>query len=147
MGKYNFRLQKLLDIRFDREEESKIKFKEAQSEKNKVEFKLNGLKQSYDKYKNYKNQNSIIERKIKQQYLSALNHSINDTINDLMKKEEILDNSRNDLKQKQVERKTVEILKEKQKLAYIKEQNLIEQKTNDEFALYGYIRNKVREGR
>jgi flagellar FliJ protein len=45
------------------------------------------------------------------------------------------------LKQKQIERKTVETLKDKQLKAFIKEQELIEQKSNDEFALYGFIRN------
>jgi len=40
----------------------------------------------------------------------------------------------------------VEILRDKQKDKFIKEQNRIEQKTNDEFALYGFIRRNS-EGR
>lgn len=40
----------------------------------------------------------------------------------------IVEERREELKTKQVERKTVEILKEKDKLAFEKEQNMIEQK-------------------
>lgn len=147
MVNFNFRLQKVLDIRLDMEEESKIKFKEAQSEKNKVEFKLNELVKNYDKYKGFEDNKSIVEQKIKQQYLGALSRNINDTNNELIEKEEVLENRRNDLKQKQIDRKTVEVLKEKKKLAYIREQKLIEQKSNDEFALYGFIRKLTKEER
>lgn len=147
MSKFYFRLQKVLDIRLSIEEESKIKFKEAQSERDKVEAKLNELLKNYDKYRYFEKDKSNIEQKIKQQYLNALNCNIDDTNSELAQKEEILDNSRIDLKQKQVDRKTVEILKENQRLAYIKEQNLIEQKANDEFALYGFIRKRSSEGR
>ena len=70
MEQYKFRLQKLLDIRADKEEESKRNFKEAQSEKIKVEEKLNDLKESYDKYREIKNSESVIERKIKHLYLN-----------------------------------------------------------------------------
>lgn len=147
MGNFNFRLQKVLDIRLNMEEESKINFKEAQSEKNKVEFKLNELVENYDKYKGFEDDKSIVEQKIKQQYLGALSRNINDTNNELIEKKEVLENRRNDLKQKQIDRKTVEVLKEKKKLAYIREQKLIEQKSNDEFALYGFIRKLTKEER
>jgi flagellar FliJ protein len=43
---YRFRLQKLLDIRKDIEEKSKIKFIEAQREKNIVEEELYNLKET-----------------------------------------------------------------------------------------------------
>ena len=45
------------------------------------------------------------------------------------------------MKNKQVARKTVDILKEKQLNAYNKEQDRVEQVNNDEFALYAYMRN------
>ncbi len=56
----------------------------------------------------------------------------------------MVEERREELKTKQVERKTVEILKEKDKLAFEKEQNMIEQRNNDEFALYAFIRNTER---
>lgn len=141
MEQYRFRLQKLLDIRLQKEEESKRIFKEAQSEKLKVERKLNELKENYVKYRTASNKESIIEQKIRHVYLNAINYSINEAHEELAKKQKVLEEKRDELKQKQIERKTVETLKEKQKEIFLKEQSLIEQKTNDEFALYGFIRN------
>lgn len=141
MEQYRFKLQRLLDIRVEKEEESKRKFKEAQNEKLKVEDRLNELQGKYDKYRRTPQQESIIEQKIRHLYLNTINHSINETHDELGKKEKILEDKREHLKQKQIERKTVETLKEKQKEAFFKEQKAIEQKNNDEFALYGFIRN------
>ncbi len=141
MDKYNFRLQKLLDIRLDKEEESKRNFKEAQSEKLEVENKLQELKENYKKYRNVQGDESAINRKITYRYLNSINYSINETTEELVLKEKMLEDKRCDLKQKQIDRKTVETLKEKEESAFIKEQALIEQRNNDEFALYGFIRN------
>jgi flagellar FliJ protein len=138
---YKFRLQKLLDIRKDIEEKSKLKFKEAQREKEIVEDELNNLKENYKIHRNINAYESVVEQKIKQNYLNALNLAIDKTTVALEDKDKILEQKREELKQCQVEKKTVEILKEKQKNAFLKEQNLIEQKTNDEFALYAFIRN------
>jgi len=46
-----------------------------------------------------------------------------------------------ELTQKQIERKTVEKLKENAKEKFDKEQNAKEQKVNDELALYAHFRN------
>ena len=138
---YKFRLQKLLDIRKDFEDKSKFKFKEAQSEKNIVEDELNKLKEKYKIHRNIDAYQSVIQQKIKQNYLNALTFAIDETAVALEDKEEILEKNRKELKQCQVEKKTVEILKENQKSAFLKEQNSIEQKNNDEFALYAFIRN------
>jgi flagellar FliJ protein len=89
-----------------------------------------------------KESESVIERKIKHLYLNALNYSITETSKELKDKEKVLEDKRNDLKQKQIDRKTVESLKEKQRVKFMKEQELIEQKMNDEFALYAFIRNQ-----
>lgn len=144
MGGFNFRLQKLLDIRIDKEEESKRIFKEAQGEKLKVENELNNMKENYSKYNYINKEENLIQQKIKKNYLNALNLSINDMTLELDKKNKILEEKRENLKQKQIERKTVEILKDKQKMEFIKAENHIEQITNDEFALYAYIRNRER---
>lgn len=140
MRGFNFRLQRVLDIRYEKEEQSKIAFKEAQNAKSLVQEKLENLKEHYNKYSKFNVECSSIERKIRQNYCNVLEFNINDTNEELEKKAEILEGKREELKNKQVERKTVEILKEKQEKAYIKEQSLIEQKANDEFALYAYIR-------
>lgn len=140
MSGYEFRLQKLLEIRIDKEEESKIKFKEAQSEKNKTENKLTDLKEKYALERNRNSSSTVIERKIQANYLRAMSMSIDDTNDELDKHIINLENKRSELEKKQIERKTVEILKDKKMDAYNKEQAMIEQKTNDEFALYGFIR-------
>lgn len=141
MEYYQFRLQKLLDIRIDKEEECKRNFKEAQSEKLKVEEKLYTLKENYNKYRQINGSESPIERKIKNIYLNSLNFSITETSEELKRKEKVLESKRLELNEKQIDRKTVESLKEKQKATFIKEQELIEQRMNDEFALYAFIRN------
>ncbi len=144
---YKFRLQKLLDIRKDLEDKSKLVFKEAQRERNLVEEELNNLKGKYKAHRNIDSYQSIVQQKMKQNYLNALNLAIDDTSVDLINKDKIVDQKRFELGKCQVEKKTVEILKENQKSAFIKEQNQIEQKTNDEFALYAFIRNNHRERR
>ncbi len=141
MGKYKFRLQKLLDIRIDKEEESKREFQQAKRESLKVKEKLDLLKANYEKYNNMSNFKSVIEQKITHKYLKALVYSIDKAKIELKDKEKVVEMKRNELQKRQIDRKTVDILKEKQETAFIKEQNRIEQKTNDEFALYGFIRN------
>lgn len=145
MDNFKFRLQKLLDIREGKEEESKRMFKEAQIDKERSENKLNDLKEKYNKYKVGSPKETIVEQKIKNIYLNSLTVSIKEADLELKDKMNNLEEKRSLLKQRQIERKTVEILKDKQREIFIKEQNLIEQKMNDEFALYGFLRNK--EGR
>ena len=141
MGKFKFRLQNLLDIRIKQEEECKIAFKIAQDEKLKAEEKLSDLNSNFDKYSNLRMEGSIVEQKLTQAYLNAISYCIDETIEEIKNKEKVLENKRDELKRKQIDRKTVDILKEKQKIAFEKEQNDIEQRANDEFALYGYMRN------
>ncbi|MBU3159038.1 flagellar export protein FliJ [Clostridium frigoris] len=138
---YKFRLQKLLDIRQDFEDKSKLEFKEAQREKNIVENELNNLKENYSTHRNIDVYESIIQQKIQQNYLNVLNYAIDKNTIAFEDKGKILEEKREKLKLCQVEKKTVEILKEKQKISFLKEQNLIEQKSNDEFALFAFIRN------
>lgn len=144
MENYKFRLQKLLDIRKDKEEESKRVFREAQVEKEKVEDKLSKLRADYNRYREVKPSESLVEQKLKHLYLNALTSSINTANIELKEKTDKLEEKRQVLKQKQVERKTVETLKDKQYAAFLKEQNEIEQRNNDEFALYGFMRTLER---
>lgn len=113
-------------------------------EKEKVEQKLISLKEDYNKYRQTKPNETIVEQKIKHLYLRALNSSIDDTKDDLQNKIINLEEKRETLKQSQIQRKTVETLKDRQYSAFIKEQNRMEQKSNDEFALYGFIRTHER---
>lgn len=141
---YKFRLQTLLDIRIDKEEESKRVFKEAKLQKEKAEEKLISLEEDYSKYSKFENDETLAMKKLKNIYLNALDNKISESKYELENKIVQLDEKREALKQKQIDRKTVETLKEKQKLNFIKEQKLAEQKSNDEFALYGFLRTHER---
>ncbi|MFL0195489.1 flagellar export protein FliJ [Clostridium sp. WILCCON 0269] len=140
MKGYRFRLQKLLDMRVDKEEESKIQFQQAQNESLKTKEKLIQMEETYKKYNNISS-GSIIEQKIRHIYIKNLTYNINETIEELQEKEKIVESKREELKQRQMDRKTVEILKDKDIDTFKKEQNRIEQNLNDEFALYGFIRS------
>jgi len=139
-GRFQFRLQKVLDIRMKEEDQSKMEFKKSMEEKRNTEIKLNNLKNSYDKFNKFDEEESIIERKLKLNYLKCLNSSINSVNEELKHRNKFVEEKRIVLKEKQVSRKTVEILKQKKLEEFQKEQNSIEQKANDEFALYGFIR-------
>lgn len=143
MSKYKFRLQKILDMRKNKEEESIINFKEAQNQKNIAKDKLDNLKDQYTKYSAIKSCESIIHKKIKYQYLTSLNYCINEATIELNKKNEILNVAREDLSKKRIDRKTVELLKDKREQEYLELEKSKEQKNNDEFALYGFIRSKM----
>lgn len=144
MENFRFKLQRLLDIRIDLEEESKVNFRRAQDEKIITEEKLINLNNNYEKYSEVRKNGSIVEQKITQAYLNSLTQCIDDTNIELENRNLFLNKRREELKEKQIDRKTVEILKNKQKSKFIKEQNLIEQKSNDEFALYGFMRRRER---
>lgn len=139
--KFKFSLEKLLEIRADKEEESKRQFNKIQREKKDTEDKLEDLKSSYEKYNGINKGESLTYQKIKKNYLFALDKGIVQTEKDLIIKEKELHIRREDLIKKQVERKTVDILKEKKEKAFYKELERVEQILNDEMALYAYMRN------
>lgn len=141
---YKFKLQKLLDIREKEEEDKKIVFMEALQNKNKVENNLKNLEDNMKKYSQISNEMSTIDRKVQSQYLNLLNSTIDLTKKDLRKQERKVETKRKDLVEAQVNKKIVGILKDKDEARFIKEQSRIEQIQNDEFALYGYIRESGR---
>ncbi|MEW8955118.1 flagellar export protein FliJ [Clostridium sp.] len=144
MKGFKFRLQKLLDIRVDKEEQCKIGFQVAEREKRKVEDNLNTLNMQYSKYNVLKREETLIEQKIRNNYLNVLSFKIEDTEEILKEKEEVLLEKRGELIESQIERKTVEILKEKKEKEFIRNEEKKEQNFIDELALYSYIRTHER---
>ncbi|HBJ2620820.1 flagellar export protein FliJ [Clostridium botulinum] len=144
--KFKFSLDKLLEIRQDKEEESKRIFTETQRQKQNTEKKLNQLKFNYEKYNGIVPGEDVVYQKLKRYYLQGLETGIKETEKDLVLKDKKVNEARNDLVSKQVDRKTVEILKEKKLLEHIKEEERVEQVNLDEIALYSYMRN-INEGR
>ena len=140
--RFKFGLDKLLEIRKEKEEESKRLFTESQREKKKIEEKLEELKDNYHKYKGINPNEDVVYQKLKRYYLQGVQNGIKSTEKDLAIKNQEIDKRRRNLTEKQTERKTVETLKDKKYLAYIKEQDRAEQNTIDELALYAYVRNQ-----
>ena len=140
--RFKFGLDKLLEIRAEKEEESKRLFTESQRVKRNVEEKLDNLKDSYNKYKGIKANEDVVYQKLKRYYLQGLQGGIKSTEQELIQKNKEVEVRRKDLTKKQIDRKTVETLKEKKYAAHVKEQNRLEQINIDELALYAYIRNQ-----
>ena len=140
--KYKFKLQKLLDIRIKEEEEGKIAYGKEQNKKNMLENKLDDLKSKYNEYNIMSNIKDIVTKKISINYLEVLIKNIEETNEELIKQEENIKKAKEDFIQKQIKRKSLETLKEKQINEIKKEEERIEQLNNDEFALYAYLRKK-----
>ena len=140
MSKYKFKLQKLLDIRINEEEESKLLYSQAQNNKNIVENKLRELENNYKKYSDISMAKDTITQKITMNYLTHLTTHIKDTIKELEAKEIELEKAKKDFIDKRINRRSLEVLKENKFLEIKKEEERLEQISNDEFALYSYIR-------
>lgn len=145
MNKYRFKLEKLLDLRKEKEEEAQKEFIETQLNRDKTSQQQIDSKNKYKFYSTNKPKESVIERKIRNNYLNALTLEINRISLKLENENVEVELKRKAVVERQVERKTVEKLKENGEEVFKKEQEDIEQKANDEFALFGYIRK--REGR
>ena len=140
--RFKFGLDKLLEIRKEKEEESKRLFTESQREKKKIEEKLEELNQNYNKYKGITPNEDIVYQKLKRYYIQGVQNGIKSNEKELVIKNQEVDKRRRDLTEKQMERKTVQTLKDKKYDAYVKEQDRVEQINLDELALYAYVRNK-----
>jgi flagellar FliJ protein len=140
--RFKFGLDKLLEIRKEKEEESKRLFTQSQREKRKIEDSLEQLKDSYHKYKGISPNEDVVYQKLKRYYLQGVQTGIKSNEKDLVIKNQEVDKRRMDLTVKQMERKTVQTLKDKKYLAHVKEQDRVEQINLDELALYAYVRNQ-----
>ena len=82
--KFEFGLEKLLEIRIQKEEESKRNFTRTLREKKETENKLELLKENYAKYSDIKPGESVINQKIKRNYLYVIDKGITETKKDLV---------------------------------------------------------------
>lgn len=143
MSRFKFKLQKLLDIKIKDEEESKLRYTQAQNQKKIIESNLRNLEMNYKKYSDISKAQDVVTQKITINYLSSLTQSIKVTNEQLEKEEVKVAKAKEDFIEKQIKRKSLETLKENEMLRLKKEEERIEQITNDEFALYAYIRNNA----
>lgn len=143
MEKFKFRLQNVLDIKLKDEEESKIKYTQAQNKKRTIEQNLVNLQFSYNKHSDISDIKDIVTQKITINYLSSLTQSIKSVTEQLEKESVKVKEAKNEFIEKQIERKSLEKLKENKLEKLKKEEERKEQITNDEFALYAFIRNRA----
>lgn len=141
---FKFKLEKILDMRLKKEEESAIVFKSAQMEKQVVQDKLDELESDFNKHKKISSSDTVVYQKIKRIYMQNVSKVIESTKKELEKKQVVVEEKRADVLRKQIERKTVEKLKERQYQSFVKERNRVESVANDEFALFAYFRNLER---
>lgn len=140
-NKFKFSLDKLLEMRIEKEEESKRNFTKSQREKQLVEDKLNELKNKQEMYRGINKDESLLYQKLKRNYLIALDKGIEEEEKNLFAKNKELEIRRNELVKRQIDRKTVEIIKERRKEEFMKAEERKEQELIDELALYAYLRN------
>ncbi|WP_373600034.1 flagellar export protein FliJ [Paraclostridium bifermentans] len=142
MTKHKFKLQKLLDIKIQEEEESKLEYTKAQNDKRVLEENIKQLDLSYKKYSNFNSNEDIISQKIRFNYLYSISQTIEDSNKVLEEKEKKVNEAKEIFIEKQISRKSLETLKENKLNKIKKEEERKVQIENDEFALYAYVRNK-----
>ena len=142
MTKYKFKLQKLLDIKIKEEEASKLEYTKAQNDKKILEENIKSLNSDYKRYSNFNESEDTISQKIRSNYLYFITQTIEECNNMLVEKEKKVSEAKDNFIEKQINRKSLETLKENKLTKLRKEEGRKEQIENDEFALYAYIRNK-----
>ena len=144
---FKFSLETLLEMRERKEDEIKQVFSKSKRELEMKKIKKQEMVENYEKYSGINPGETLVYQKIKKNYLFALNKGIDAVEKEITTKTKEVNFQREQLKKRQIERKTVEILKEKQYEEYKSEENRKEQLENDEFALYAFMRNQREEVR
>ncbi len=142
---FKFSLETLLEMREKKEDEIKQVFSKSKRELELKKIQKQEMVDNYEKYSGINPGETLVYQKIKKNYLFALNKGIDSIEKEITKKTKEVDFQREQLKKRQIERKTVDILKEKQYKEYVEEENRKEQLENDEFALYAFMRNQREE--
>lgn len=145
MEKFNFNLQRVLDFKAGIEEKKKEAFVIALKDCIEQEKRLNEL---------IKNKNHVIENnrafktpldfQTHYRYIEYINKQIEQETEELKLLNSIKDEKMAELIKSTSDRKVLEMLKEKAFDEFNAEQNKREQKENDDFALYSYIRAERR---
>lgn len=140
--RFKFRLEKVLEIKKQAENEYMIIHSKILNEKITIENEIKKLEIQYDKYAQVQYQEaSVINRQIAYNYMNSLFQSIQNYSKALEEVEERYKKSTNKLIALQSERKSLERLKEKQYQKFLEELEEEETAQNDEFAIQSYFRN------
>jgi len=129
-------------MKIKEEEASKLEYTKAQNDKKALEDNIKQLDSNYQRYSNIENCEDIISQKIRFNYLYSITKTIEECKDMLVEKEQRVLEAKDDFIEKQINRKSLETLKENKFMKLKKEEDRKEQIENDEFALYAYVRNK-----
>lgn len=145
MEKFNFNLQRVLDYKIKVEDIKKEEFVKSLksymyeekvlnvlNDKRKLMFEAVSSFKTSQEFQNYS------------RYMEYLNKKIENQINVLNKSKEKLNNSKEELIKSTADRKILDKLKEKAKEEFDREENKKEQKLNDDFAMFSYLKNERR---
>ena len=141
MKKFVFKLQKVLDYRSEIEEKKKDEFAKAQKkllfEKNKLENLIERKKSAVEDKSNYK---SKLDYQLLLNYIDFIDDKIENQMAEIKKAEDEFAIKKDELIKSTSDRKVIEKLKEKAKDEFDLEVGQKEQKLNDGFALFSYVR-------
>lgn len=139
---FKFRLQKVLDIKLQAENEYMIVHSKILREKTFIENEIKNLESQYDMYSQMQYQDtSTLNKKIAYNYMNSLFQSIQGYKDLLVDVEKRYKESTKKLVALQSERKSLEKLKEKQYQKFLEELEEEEAMQNDEFAIQSYFRS------
>lgn len=143
MDNFKFKLQKVLDYKAKLEEEKKEEFVEAQKrllcEKKLLEELIYIKKEAQNRKFNFKHSYDFQNHA---RYLDHLDDKIENQKEVITAAKAQYEIKKDELIKLTSDRKVIEKLKDKARQEFEFEQNRIEQKQNDDFALFGYIRSE-----
>lgn len=145
MERFSFNLQKVLDFRVNIEEKKKEEFTAAQKHFLTCEGIVNDLiEMKENTIAKTKNLKTAYDFQSYSKYIEYINTRIDASKENLIRAEEELRIKKEELLSCSMDRKAVEKLKDKARAEYDAEAARLEQKQNDDFALFAHMR---REGR
>jgi flagellar export protein FliJ len=142
MGRFIFRLQKVLDHRAQIEDEKKQFFMKARIEYMREKAKLETLQNELRELnlKTTPPQSDVFIYIARYNYKTLLEERIEDQVIKVDLYEEEMNKKKAEFNESRKDRKVVDKLREKALANYNAEADALEQKQNDEFALYGHMR-------
>ena len=141
-ARFKFRLEKVLELKIQKENEHMITHSKILNKKIKIESDIDNLENTYNEYlKLQNNETDILNKKLTYNYTNFLYQSVLSLKEELKGVEVEYEKSLSVLTGLQLERKALEKLKEKHYQKYIAQLDALEDDLNDEFATQAYFKN------
>jgi flagellar protein FliJ len=145
MDKFNFNLQRVLDYKVTVEDKKKEEFVSALRESLHQEKMLKDLLFQKEKALNMASDlKTIVEFQGYTRYMDLMEKKIETQTGNVVKAQNHLEGRKVELLKSTSDRKALEMLKDKAKAEFDLEVSYKEQRLNDDFALFAYIRSERR---